>query len=94
MSKFTPPQKQALVELARKYAPAVHLIVTRGGEEDVTIESDDEAALLENFADKVTTMVMRDFPDHAGKDEDIHADAELAVNMIADVLADYRGESP
>jgi hypothetical protein len=38
-------QKQTLVELAYRYAPAVHLVVTRGGNAEVTAESDYEATL-------------------------------------------------
>jgi hypothetical protein len=94
MSRFTPQQKQALVALAKQYSPEVHRVITRGDVDEVTIESREEATLLEAFADSITTQVMRDYPDHAGRDEDIHADAELSVHMIADVLADYRTRFP
>jgi hypothetical protein len=90
MSKVTPQQKHALVDLARRYAPEVHTVVSRGADDDVTIDTDAEAALLDDFADRVAALVLRDHPDHAGADEDVNADAELAVHMIADVVADFR----
>ena len=90
MSKFTPQQKHALLHLARAYAPAVHAVVSRGAADEVAVYSDGDAALLDEFAAKITTWVVRDYPDYAGKDENVNADAELAVHMIADVLAEYR----
>jgi hypothetical protein len=90
MSKFTPEQKQALLNLTRRYAPNLYPIVGRGPADDVTVLSDEEAVLLDDFASRVTTLVIRDFPDHEGKDEDINADAELVVHMIADILSEHR----
>jgi hypothetical protein len=44
---------------------------------------------LDGFAETLTSRVLRDFPDYAGRDENIHADAEMVVHMVADVIADY-----
>jgi hypothetical protein len=90
MSKFTPEQKQALVNLTQRYAPGLYPVVSRGPADDVTVLSDEEADLLDDFAARVTTLVVRDFPDHSGQDEDINADAELVVHMIADIITEHR----
>lgn len=92
MSKVTPQQKQALIHLARRYAPAVCEIVERGAVDDISIFTDREAALLDEFAATITSGVVRDYPDYMARDENINADAELAVHMIADLLAEYRQE--
>ncbi|MET0387002.1 MAG: hypothetical protein ABW321_13635 [Polyangiales bacterium] len=93
MHEFTTAQKAALLRLTHRYAPEAHAVVSRGGEDDVTVHSDADAALLDDFAERVVDLVLRDFPDYAGKDENVHADAELVVHMIADILAEHQARS-
>jgi hypothetical protein len=88
MSRFTAVQKAAFSALAKRYSPAVHAVVSRGDAESIEVRSREEAALLDEFADRICGMVQRDHPDYDGSDEDINADAELVVHMVSNVLAD------
>lgn len=90
MSRFTIHQKEALLRLSRLYSPAMHVIVNRGGAEEIFIRSSEEGKILDGFADKVCTLVGHDHPDHLGHDADINADAQMAVGMISKVLAEYQ----
>jgi len=89
MSRFTSQQKQAFLSLARRYSPAVYEVIKQGDPQEISVSSQDEAIVLDDFADKVCALVVRDHPDYAGRDEDINADAELVVKMVASVLAEY-----
>jgi hypothetical protein len=89
MSKFTSTQKKAFLDLAQRYNAIVFAIVERGSEDEISIRSSEEADALDGFAETLTSLVMRDFPDYAGRDENIHADAELVVHMVTDILADH-----
>jgi len=89
MSRFTVQQKEALLHLSRLYSPAVHEIVNRGGDENISIRSSEEWKILDDFAGKVCTLVAHDHPDTLGHDADINADAQMAVGMISKVLAEY-----
>lgn len=82
MSRFTIHQKEALLRLSRLYSLAVHVIVNRGGAEEIFIRSSEEGKILDGFADKVCTLV--------GHDADIHADALMGTGMISKVLAEYQ----
>jgi hypothetical protein len=90
MSRFTVQQKEALLHLSRLYSPAVHEIVNRGGAENISIRSSEEGKILDDFAGEVCPLVGRDHPDPLGRDEDIHADAQMVVGMISKVLAEYQ----
>ena len=88
MSKFTPEQKKAFLLLSEQYDEKVYSIIKRGEPDEICVESKEEAVILENFSNKICALVVKDYPDHTGKDEDINADAELIVHMISDVIAD------
>jgi len=48
----------------------------------------EEAILLNNFASTICEHVVKDHPDVEGVDENINADAEMAVYMVTDVLSE------
>lgn len=49
--------------------------------------SKEEAVMLEAFSSKICDLVLKDYPDYDGKDEDINADAEMVTYMVADILS-------
>ena len=88
MSNFTKEQKAAFLSLARKYDPQVFEMVNRGNEIEICVGSAEEANRLEIFSTEICSLVIKDFPDHDGVDEDINADAEMVVHMISDILSE------
>lgn len=88
MSDFTIEQKSAFSVLAKKYNETVYGIVSREGQTEVCIQSNEEAKALDEFSNSICSLVIKDFPDIEGKDEDINADAEMVVFMIADILSE------
>lgn len=88
MSNFTKEQKLAFLSLAEVYDKKVYEIVSRGNSTEITVVSKDEAEVLESFSSKVCELVIKDYPDIDGADEDINADAEMVVHMVSDILTE------
>jgi len=88
MSNFTKEQKEAFVYLSEKYDQQVFKIVNRGADNEIYIESEEEAKIIDEFSNKICALVIKDYPDHERKDEDINADAEMIVHMVSDILSD------
>ena len=94
MSKVTLEQKRALAELSKRYSPPVYAIVARGADDEIRIQSREEAALIDEFANNICSLVLKDHPNYTGRDADINADAELVVHLVAGVLAEQGFEIP
>ena len=92
MSNFTEEQKKAFVSLAQRYDQPVFEIVNRGNNVEIYVVSEEEAKILDEFSSKICGLVVKDYPDHEGKDEDINADAEMVVHMISDILSESNFE--
>jgi hypothetical protein len=88
MSRFTPQQKEAFLNLTRRYSPASYEIVNRGAADGISVWSHEEAKTLDEFADRICAQVGRDHPDYLGRDEDINADAQMIVHTVSKILAD------
>ena len=89
MSNITPEQKAVLVELATRYSPPVRDLLMRGADDQVLVNSRAEAAMLDEFANNICSHVVRDHPNHAGSDEEVNANAELSVHLIANILHEH-----
>ena len=88
MSNFTEEQKSAFLSLSKKYDQQVFQIINRGTATEIYVESKEEAQIIDEFSNKICALVVKDYPDYEGKDEDINADAEMIVHMISDVLSE------
>jgi hypothetical protein len=88
MNNFTAEQKKAFLSLSKKYDLKVYEIAARGGPTEISILSEEEAMLLDKFSSKICELVIKDYPDIEGDDEDINADAEMLVHMISDILSE------
>ncbi len=88
MSNFTEEQKNAFLYLSEKYDQPVFQIVNRGAVNEIYLETREEANIIDKFSDKICTLVVKDYPDHEGTDENINADAEMVVHMISNILAE------
>ena len=88
MSNVTKEQKQAFLHIAESYNTDVYDIIRRGSSDEIIISSQSDADKLEEFSGKVCDLVFKDYPDIEGKHEDINADAEMIVHIIADVLTE------
>lgn len=86
MINMTATQKEVLLHLARKYDPDVYKIAIRGGPEELLVESEDDAAELDLFADKIVHVSGYDNPD----DEDLYNDAILIANRLTVIVGEYR----
>jgi hypothetical protein len=86
MSNFTKEQKSAFLSLAEEYDLKVYELISRGGSTEITVTTEEEAMLLNKFASTSCELVVKDHPDVEGVDENINADAEMAVYMVTDVL--------
>lgn len=86
MSNFTEEQKSAFLFLAKKYDIEVYEIASRGDMAEIKVLSEEEALLLNKFASTICEVVVKDYPDIDGADENINADAEMVVFMVADIL--------
>lgn len=86
MSNFTEEQKSAFLFLAKKYDIEVYEIASRGDMSEIKVLSEEEALLLNKFASTICEVVVNDCPYIDGADENINADAEMAVFMVADIL--------
>jgi len=89
MSNVTTEQKDVFLELAARYSAPVHALVARGRNAQILIQSRSEAATLDEFANNIVAMVLHDHQDYAGADEGIHANAELVVHIVADLLHEH-----
>ena len=88
MSNFTKEQKKAFLSLSEKYDLKVYEMASRGGPTEINISSEEEAMLLDQFSSKICELVIKDYPDIDGNDEDINADAEMLVHMVSDILSE------
>ncbi len=88
MSNFTKEQKIAFLSLAEEYDLKVYEIISRGGPTEIVVSTQDEASLLNTFASTICEVVVKDHPDIDGVDENINADAEMAVYMVTDILSE------
>lgn len=86
MSEFTNGQKSAFLALAKRYASNVYYIVNRGDDATIAVDTQQEAEILDAFADNICGWVFKDFPDEEGKDEDINADAQMVTFMICTII--------
>lgn len=90
---FTASQKQSFLDLARKYDPEVYHVASRGNNETIEIENDDELAEIELFAGKIVALVGNDYPDAHGKDEDINDDAVSVAFLTSRIIQDYKNKT-
>lgn len=88
MSNFTKEQKIAFLSLAEEYDLNVYEIISKGGPNEINVSNQDEAALLNAYASTICELVVKDHPDIDGVDENINADAEMVVYMVADILSE------
>ena len=88
MSNFTKEQKSAFLSLAEEYDLKVYEIISRGDPSEIAVSNKEEAMLLNNFASTICELVVKDHPDVEGVDENINADAEMAVYIVTDLLSE------
>lgn len=88
ISNFTKDQKSAFLHLAEEYDLKVYEIASKGSPTEIAVSSEEEALLLNKFASIICERVNKDLPDTEGVDENISADAEMAVFMVTDILSE------
>lgn len=60
MSHFTSEQRQALIRIARRYAPAVHALASRNSAAPSTVDEPDASAMIDEFASEIVAVLRRD----------------------------------
>ncbi len=86
MSRISTVQKAAFVAFAKIYDAPTHEIVSKGDAEEIIVLNQQDADVLNHFADNICRWVGRDYPDYEGSDEDINADAEKITFLISTIL--------
>jgi hypothetical protein len=92
MGDLTTKQRSMLIALANKYDERLAGVLLHLGNQDIVINSDQEAAIWESFSEKIADLVSRDHPGDDGQDADMNADAELAVFLVSRLMKRYRDQ--
>ena len=90
MSDLTHEQRSMLIALANKYDERLAGVLLQLGNQDIVINSDQQAAIWESFSEKIADLVSRDHPGDDGRDADMNAEAELAVFLVSRLMKRYR----